>query len=323
MRHFLVTGGAGFIGSHLCDALLDRGDTVTVLDDLSTGTLTNLGAAARPGLQMVQGSVTDAALVDRLVAQCDGVFHLAAAVGVRLMVEHPARTITTNVDGTARVLEAATRAGRPVLIASSSEVYGKSEEIPFREDGDLVLGATTRSRWGYACSKALDEFLALAWAREAGTAVVIARFFNTVGPRQTGAYGMVVPRLVSQALAGEPLTVHGDGQQTRCFTWVHDVVRASLALLDAPGTHGAVFNVGSTEETSILTLADRILAITGSRSAIRLVPHSEAYSSGFEDMPRRVPCVDRLRAAVGFAPQTQLDDILRAVVAAHRRPVVG
>ncbi|MGH9424261.1 MAG: GDP-mannose 4,6-dehydratase [Thermoanaerobaculia bacterium] len=311
----LITGGAGFIGSHLADACIARGDEVFVLDDLSTGSLDNLEALANhPRLHVKVGSVQNVRLVEDLVDECDAIFHLAAAVGVKLIVESPVRTIETNVRGTEVILAAAGRERKRLLIASTSEVYGLSEQVPFREDGNLVMGATTKGRWSYACSKAIDEFLALAYHREKGLPAIIVRLFNTVGPRQVGRYGMVVPTLVSQALAGKPLTVHGNGRQTRCFGFAGDVVKSLLLLMDHPDTPGEVFNIGSTQEVSITHLAERILALTGSRSEIVYIPDSEAYEYGFEDMPRRVPDTRKAERFIGFTPRTTLDDILREVI---------
>jgi UDP-glucose 4-epimerase len=311
----LITGGAGFIGSHLADACIARGDHVCVLDDLSTGSLENLSRIAdHPRFRLSVGSVHDFRAVQELVDDCDVIFHLAAAVGVKLIVDSPVRTIETNVHGTEVVLSAASRQRKRVLITSTSEVYGLSEQIPFREDGNLVMGATNKGRWSYACSKAIDEFLALAYYREKSVPVVIARLFNTVGPRQVARYGMVVPTLVGQALDGEPLTVHGDGRQTRCFGWVGDVVGALLRLMDRPEAVGEVFNIGSSEEVSITHLAQRVLALTGSASTITYVPYSLAYVDGFEDMPRRVPDTSKAERFIGFRAVTSLDDILREVI---------
>jgi UDP-glucose 4-epimerase len=311
----LITGGAGFIGSHLADACIARGDEVFVIDDLSTGSLENIEQLAdHPRFHCTIDSVRNEEVLETLVDSCDVIFHLAAAVGVKLIVESPVRTIETNVRGTEVVLAAAARQRKRVLIASTSEVYGLSEQVPFREDGNLVMGATTKGRWSYACSKAIDEFLALAYFREKSLPAIIVRLFNTVGPRQVGRYGMVVPTLVSQALAGEPLTVYGNGRQTRCFGFVGDVVESLLRLIDHPDTPGEVFNIGSTEEVSITQLAERILALTGSRSQIVYVPYSEAYEEGFEDMPRRVPDTSKAARVLGFRPRTSLDDILRAVI---------
>ena len=311
----LITGGSGFIGSHLADALLARGDDVVVLDDLSTGSLDNVRhIQGHPRFRIVIDSVQNDDVVARLVDDCDAVFHLAAAVGVKLIVESPVRTIETNVRGTETVLAAAARQRKRVLNASTSEVYGLSEQVPFREDGNLVMGATTKGRWSYACSKAIDEFLALAYHREKKVPTVIVRLFNTVGPRQTGRYGMVVPTLVGQALAGEPLTVYGNGRQTRCFGYVADIVEALIRVMDHPATPGEVFNLGSHEEVSITALAERIIALTGSPSKIVYVPYSEAYEEGFEDMPRRVPDTSKAERVLGFRARTPLDSILRAVI---------
>lgn len=317
----LITGGAGFIGSHLADACIARGDEVLVIDDLSTGSLENIEQIANhPRFHCTVDSVRNEAVLGKLVDACDVIFHLAAAVGVKLIVESPVRTIETNVRGTEVVLAAAGRQRKRVLIASTSEVYGLSEQVPFREDGNLVMGATTKGRWSYACSKAIDEFLALAYHREKKLPTVIARLFNTVGPRQIGRYGMVVPTLVSQALSGQPLTVYGSGRQTRCFAFIGDVVESLLRLMDHPDTPGEVFNIGSTEEVSITQLAERILALTGSRSEIVNVPYSEAYEEGFEDMPRRVPDISKAERILGFRPRTSLDDILREVIRFRSSP---
>ena len=311
----LITGGSGFIGSHLSDALVARGDEVVVLDDLSTGSVDNVRHLLdHARFRMVVDTVQNEDVVARLVDDCDAVFHLAAAVGVKLIVESPVRTIETNVKGTEIVLAAAARQRKRVLVASTSEVYGLSEQVPFREDGNLVMGATTKGRWSYACSKAIDEFLALAYYREKKVPTVIVRLFNTVGPRQTGRYGMVVPTLVGQALAGEPLTVYGTGKQTRCFGYVGDIVDALTKLIDHPAAPGEVFNLGSSEEVSITQLAQRIAALTGSTSKIVYVPYSEAYEEGFEDMPRRVPDTSKINSLVGFRPEMKLDGILRAVI---------
>ncbi len=316
---FLLTGGAGFIGSHLCDLLLGEGHEVHALDDLSTGSPENIAHLAQhERFRSTIGSVADDALVGRLVDECDLVVHLAAAVGVRLVVEQPVSAIETNVHCTEVVLAHADRAQKRVLIASTSEVYGKSAALPFREDGDLQMGATSKARWAYACSKAIDEFLAMAYWRERGLPVTVARLFNTVGPRQTGSYGMVVPRLVAQALAGEQLTVYGDGRQTRCFCHVADVVGALSGLLSDERAAGEVFNVGSTEEVSIIALAERVIALTGSSSEIGLIPYDEAYGAGFEDMDRRVPDIAKVGALIGWSPTRSLEDII-ADVAADRR----
>ena len=315
----LITGGAGFIGSHLADRLLAEGHTVFVLDDLSTGSFENIAhLKGRADFHYTIDSVVNERLLAELVDQCDTVYHLAAAVGVRLIVEAPVRTIETNVHGTEVVLKHAAKKGKLVLIASTSEVYGKSTDVPFREDGDLALGATSRHRWAYACSKALDEFLALAYCREKKLPVVIVRLFNTVGPRQTGRYGMVVPTFVQQALAGDPITVYGDGVQTRCFTDVSDVVSALVSLPQDPRAVGGVFNVGNTEEVSIRHLAERVKALTASPSPIVNVPYDEAYEAGFEDMPRRVPDIGKIAALIGYQPRVDLDETLRRVIEFYR-----
>jgi UDP-glucose 4-epimerase len=315
----LITGGAGFIGSHLCDACIERGDEVFVLDNLSTGSLDNISHLLdHPRFHFTTGDVRDADLVGELVDQCDQVFHLAAAVGVKLIVESPIRSMATNVNGTEVVLAAAARYGKKVLIASTSEVYGLSTQIPFREDGPMVFGATTKGRWSYACSKALDEFMALAYHREQGLPTVIVRLFNTVGPRQTGQYGMVLPTFVKQALAGDTITVHGDGSQSRCFTYVGDVVRALLALMDDPRAVGEVFNIGSTEEVSIRALAELVKERSGSPSAIECVPHGSVYNSTFEDMPRRVPDIGKIHRLIGFVPSVSLQEIIDRVIADQR-----
>jgi UDP-glucose 4-epimerase len=315
----LLTGGAGFVGSHLADALLDAGHDVVIVDDLSTGSMDNVAhLKGRRGFEYVIDTIMNEPLTAELIDRADLVFHLAAAVGVRLIVDAPVRTIETNVEGTEIVLRHAAKKGRLTVIFSTSEVYGKSVDVPFREDADLVMGPTTKHRWAYACSKAIDEFLALAYHREKRLPVIIARLFNTVGPRQTGRYGMVVPNFVRQALAGEPITVFGDGTQTRSFTYVGDVVGGLMALVREPRAVGQVFNIGNPEEISILDLARRVKAATGSASDIRLVPYSEAYEAGFEDMPRRVPDVSKIAGLVGYAPTLGLDDILARVVAEQR-----
>jgi UDP-glucose 4-epimerase len=313
---FLVTGGAGFIGSHLCDYLIAEGHAVHVLDDLSTGSLDNVGQLeGRDRFRCTVGSVDDDEIVDELVSEADVVVHLAAAVGVKLVVQHPVRAIETNVHCTEVVLAHTDRHGKPILLASTSEVYGKSDALPFREDGDLQMGATDKSRWAYACSKAIDEFLAIAYWRERDLPVIVVRLFNTVGPRQTGLYGMVVPTLVGQALAGEPLTVYGDGSQTRCFCHVADVVRALAALMDDERARGSVFNVGATDEISMLDLARRIIAVTGSSSEVCLTTYAEAYGDGFEDMYRRIPDIDKVQALIGWSPTHSLEDVILDVVA--------
>jgi UDP-glucose 4-epimerase len=312
---FLVTGGAGFIGSHLCDLMVAEGHAVHVLDDLSTGSLENIGhLEGGDGFRCTVGSVADHRVVEECVGQADVVVHLAAAVGVRLVVDSPVRAIETNVHCTEVVLTHADRHRKPVLIASTSEVYGKSTALPFREDGDLQMGATDKSRWAYACSKAIDEFLAMAYWRERGLPVIVVRLFNTVGPRQTGSYGMVVPTLVGQALAGEPLSVYGDGRQTRCFCHVADVVRALLGLIEDERAYGNVFNVGATTEISIVELARRIIAVTGSSSEVSLTAYEEAYGEGFEDMYRRIPDIAKVQALIGWSPTRSLEDVIRDVM---------
>jgi nucleoside-diphosphate-sugar epimerase len=310
---YLVTGGAGFIGSHLSEELLGRGSRVSVLDNLSTGSLRNLDACI-DDVRFVQGSVLDPLLVDELVSEADVVVHLAAAVGVKLVMDHPLRSFLTNVRGTEVVLEAAHRYGKKILIASTSEIYGKSNDVPFKEDDDRVLGSLRVWRWGYSISKAVDELLAHAYHLERGLPSIVVRLFNTTGPRQTGAYGMVLPRFVSQALAGDPLTVYGDGSQTRCFCHVKDVVEALCLLLEEPRAEGQVFNVGSTEEVSIKELAERVIEIAGSDSEIRSVPFEEAFGDGFEEMIRRVPDTSRIREATGWTPTKGLTDIITEVV---------
>lgn len=317
--HILITGGAGFIGSHLTEYLLDLGHSVSVIDDLSTGSLDNVAHLQdREGFTLVVDTVANEAIVANCMERCDMVYHLAAAVGVKLIVESPVRTIETNVYGTEVVLRQAQRQKTPVLIASTSEVYGKSPDLPFREDGDLVMGPTDKGRWSYACSKALDEFLALAYWKEKQVPTVVVRLFNTVGPRQTGQYGMVIPRFVKQALAGEPITVYGDGEQTRCFIHVSDVVRTLPRLMAEPKCVGQVFNLGSQEEISILGLAEKIRELAGSRSEIRFIPYNEAYEAGFEDMRRRVPSTEKAAAFVGFAREKSLEQTLLEVIEYYR-----
>ena len=315
----LLTGGAGFVGSHLAEALLQQGHQVIVLDDLSTGSMDNIAhLKGRQGFEYVINSVMNEPLTAELIDRVDVVFHLAAAVGVKLIVEAPVRTIETNVHGTEVVLKHASKKGRLVVVFSTSEVYGKSVAVPFREDADLVLGPTPKHRWAYACSKALDEFLALAYFRERRLPVIVVRLFNTVGPRQTGRYGMVIPNFVQQALAGEPITVYGDGTQQRSFTDVSDVVGALVKLMREPRAVGEVFNIGNTEEITILQLAEKVRAATGSQSPITFVPYDEAYEAGFEDMPRRVPDLTKIHSCVGYRPTLGLDEILQRVIA-HMR----
>ena len=315
----LITGGAGFIGSHLGEALLARGDEVFVLDDLSTGSMDNIHPFRKhPRFHYTIESVRHEAVVAEMVEQVDVIFHLAAAVGVKLIVESPVRTIETNVHGTEVVLAQAEKRKRKVLVASTSEVYGLSNQVPFREDGNLVLGATTKGRWSYACSKAIDEFLALAYWREKRLPTIVVRLFNTVGPRQTGRYGMVIPTFVRQALAGQPITVYGNGKQSRCFTHVTDVVGALIALMDHAGAVGEVYNIGSTEEVTIAALAEQVRSLAGTRSEIVYVPYEEAYEAGFEDMPRRVPDISKVAAAIGYRPTRSLTQILESVIASCR-----
>ncbi len=320
----LITGGCGFIGSHLAERLLDRGDRVQVLDDLSTGSMENIEhLIGRPGFSYRIGSALDVPLVSELVDSADVTVHLAAAVGVKLIVERPVHTIETNVRATEVVLGAAARKKKLVVVASTSEVYGKSMSFPFREDQDLQLGPTTHSRWAYACSKALDEWLALAYLREQGVPVIVTRFFNTVGPRQTGQYGMVLPNFAAQAIRNEPITVYGSGDQSRCFGHVRDAVEALLRLMAAPEAIGEVFNVGSTQEVTIRALAEQVRDAAGSTSEIRLIPYGEAYAAGFEDMMRRVPDVSKLERVTGFRPRTSLEEIVRDVVADQRARITA
>jgi UDP-glucose 4-epimerase len=311
----LITGGAGFIGSHLAEAMLALGDSVFVLDNLSTGSMENIvHLKGRAGFEYFIDSVENEGLLAELVDRADVIFHFAAAVGVKLIVEQPVRTIETNVHGTEIVLKHANKKKKLVVIASTSEVYGKSEDVPFREDSDLVMGPTPKHRWAYACSKAIDEFLALAYWKERQLPVIVVRFFNTVGPRQTGQYGMVIPNFVRQALAGEPITVFGDGMQSRSFTHVADVVQALLKLVREPKAVGQVINIGNTGEISILKLAERVRELSGSKSPIKMVPYDEAYESGFEDMPRRVPDLSKVTTLIGYRPRFTLDDILSQVI---------
>jgi len=314
----LITGGAGFIGSHLSDAYLQRGDEVFIIDDLSTGSIENIRhLKEHTRFHYTIENVHNQPVTAELVDQCDVIFHLAAAVGVKLIVESPVRTIETNVHGTEVVLSLANKKKKKVLIASTSEVYGLSAEIPFREDGNLVMGATTKGRWSYACSKAIDEFLALAYWREKKLPTIVVRLFNTVGPRQTGQYGMVIPTFVKQALSGRPITVFGDGRQSRCFGYVGDVVGALMKLMDDEGAVGEVFNIGSNQEISIIDLARKVKELTNSESEIVLVPYDEAYEEGFEDMPRRIPDISKVNAQVGFKPEMSLEGILKTVIDFH------
>lgn len=312
---YLITGGAGFVGSHLAEELLRRGNQVVIVDDLSTGAMENIEPLRnQPGFRYVIDTVMNRPLLAELVDQCDAIFHLAAAVGVRLIVESPVKTIETNVRATEILLELAAKKRRKVLITSTSEVYGKSQKFPYCEEDDLLIGPPDKGRWSYACSKGIDEFLALAYWREKKLPTVVVRLFNTIGPRQTGHYGMVVPNFVRQALAGEAITVFGDGSQSRCFGWVGDVVNALIGLSDHPEAVGRVFNIGSDEEVTILELAQRIKKITGSQSSIRMIPYDQAYESGFEDMHRRIPNLDRIRQLIGYKPTKTLDQMLDAIV---------
>jgi UDP-glucose 4-epimerase len=311
----LITGGAGFVGSHLAERLLKDGHDVLVLDNLSTGSIDNIAHLKPvPRFGYVIDTITNEPLLAEMIDACDVVFHLAAAVGVKLIVEQPVHTIETNVHGTEVVLKHANKKKKLVCLASTSEVYGKSADVPFRESADLVLGATAKHRWAYACSKLLDEFLALAYWKEKKLPVVIVRLFNTVGPRQTGQYGMVLPTFVRQALAAHPITVFGDGTQSRSFTHVSDVVWALIKLVQEPRAVGGVFNVGNIGEVTIRELAERVKVMTGSQSPIQLVPYDQAYEAGFEDMPRRVPDISKIRALIGYEPQIELEEIIRSVV---------
>jgi UDP-glucose 4-epimerase len=315
----LITGGAGFIGSHLSDRLIEAGHRVTAVDDLSTGRLENVAhLEGAPGFQFVHESIMHEAVMDRLVSEHDVVYHLASAVGVELIVSRPVEVIERCILGTEIVLRTAHRYKKKVLLTSTSEVYGKNSRVPFSEDDDRVLGPTTKSRWSYSCAKAIDEFLALAYQKEKKLPIVIVRLFNTVGPRQTGQYGMVVPRFVQQALSGKPLTVYGDGSQQRCFGYVGDVVGALVGLMEHPGAVGQIFNIGNTEEVSILELAQRIIKLTKSSSTITMVPYDVAYEAGFEDMARRIPDLTRVKSLIGYQPRVSLDEIITRI-AAHFR----
>ena len=315
MARALITGGAGFIGSHLAEALLDAGHEADIIDDLSTGSIDNIAhLKGNPHFRYTIDSVTNEPLLAELIDRNDVVFHLAAAVGVKLIVERPVHTIETNVHGTEVVLKHANKKKKLVVVASTSEVYGKNTDVPFREDADLVMGPTAKHRWAYACSKALDEFLALAYWKEKKLPVIIVRLFNTVGPRQTGQYGMVLPTFVRQAMAGRPITVFGDGAQSRSFTYVGDVVDCLAKLMAEPRAIGEVFNIGNGHEITILALAEKVKAMTHSQSPIVFVPYDKAYESGFEDMPRRVPDITKIRGLVGYEPQVQLDEIITRVI---------
>ena len=320
----LITGGAGFIGSHLAERLLSRGDEVHLLDDLSTGSIENIALIkSHPNLTYHIDTIRNYRLTAEVVDMCDIVYHLAAAVGVRLIVESPVSTIETNIRGTDIVLSLAAKKRKRVVITSTSEVYGKRNKVPFSEDDDLVMGPTNKGRWSYACSKAIDEFLAIAYWKEKRVPTVIVRLFNTVGPRQTGRYGMVIPNFVQQALMGQDITVYGDGTQTRCFTHVSDVIGALIAVAEHPQAVGEVYNIGSDHEISMLELAERIKYITESASNIVFVPYDEAYEAGFEDMMRRVPDLSKIRALIGYQPKVDLDSMLASIIDYHRVKMLG
>jgi UDP-glucose 4-epimerase len=319
MTHALITGGAGFIGSHLATRLLELGQDVTIIDNLSTGRFANVAALEKnPRFHYAIEDIRNTAVMDRLVSECDLIYHLAAAVGVHRIISEPIETIETNIGGTEIVLKTARRYRRKVMIASTSEVYGKGIKIPFAEDDDRVLGPTSRNRWSYAASKEIDEFLALAYHKEVGLPVVLFRLFNTVGPRQTGQYGMVLPRFVRWALAGEPILVYGDGQQQRCFGNVSNVIEAIIQLADTPEAVGELFNIGSNEEVTIMELAERVRARANSRSEIKLIPYEEAYESGFEDFRRRVPSLAKIERVIGWRPTTPLDETIDQIIAYYR-----
>ena len=315
----IVTGGAGFIGSHLCEHLLACGQKVIAVDDLSTGSISNIQQLLSGGdFKFIQGSVRDVDLMKEVVKQGDCIYHLAAAVGVNLIVERPVHTIETNIHGTEVVLSVANEFGKKVLITSTSEVYGKNEQVPFKEDDDTVLGSTKFSRWSYACSKAIDEFLALAYRRQYGLAMVIVRLFNTIGPRQTGRYGMVVPRFIDWALKDEPVLIYGTGKQKRSFTYVGDVIKAMAALMEMKSADGEVFNIGSAEEISIEELADKVIQKTRSKSEKKYIPYSSAYGKGFDDMQRRLPCLEKIKRAIGYESKVGLDKMIEIIIADKR-----
>lgn len=310
----LITGGAGFIGSHLGDALIERGDQVTIIDDLSTGRMENVAhLEGNDRFHFAIETIVNETVMDRLVSECDVIYHLAAAVGVELIVNRPVEVIERNILGTEMVFKVANRYKKKVFVASTSEIYGKNENVPFKETDDRILGATTKSRWSYSSSKAIDEFLALAYWKEKTLPVVIGRFFNTIGPRQTGQYGMVVPRFVKRALLDQTLTVYSDGEQSRCFTDVSDVIRAVLDLMDHPEAIGNIYNIGSQQEITINGLAQKVIEVTDSNSQIEHIPYEQAYESGFEDMRRRVPDVSRLEELTGYAPQVKLDVTIQKI----------
>ncbi len=311
----LITGGAGFIGSHLSERLLQTGHEVIVIDNLSTGSLDNIKHLQNnPKFEFIYDNVRNSEIMHVLIDRCDVIFHLAAAVGVQLIVDDPVHTIETNIHGSEVVLSIANKFRKKTLIASTSEVYGKSEAVPFKEDDDTVLGSTKFSRWAYACSKAIDEFLGLAYYEQFGLPVIITRFFNTVGPRQTGRYGMVIPRFVERALKNEPIMIYGTGKQARCFGYVGDIVEGAIALMNSPKASGRVYNIGSQEEITIENLAKKITEMTRSKSELKYIPYEEAYGKPFDDMMRRVPCLDRLQETIGFKPETKLDIILLKVI---------
>ncbi|MCA9907480.1 MAG: GDP-mannose 4,6-dehydratase [Anaerolineae bacterium] len=319
MKHVLITGGAGFIGSHLAEALLNAGHRVTVIDNLTTGRFENIAQLTQnPNFRFAIEDIRNLTVMDRLVSECDLIYHLAAAVGVQRIINSPTETIETNIGGTEIVLQTARRYRKKTIIASTSEVYGKGVSFPFCEDDDTVLGPTIRSRWSYAASKMVDEFLALAYYKEMNLPVVIVRLFNTVGPRQSGQYGMVLPRFVRWAIADEAIQIYGDGEQQRCFCNVHDVVRAIMALADVPSAEGEVFNIGSTEEVTIRALAQRVRERTNSRSELRHIPYDQAYETGFEDFRRRVPSLDKIYAAIGWKPALSLDETIDQIIAYER-----
>lgn len=318
-KNVIVTGGAGFIGSHLCEHLLVCGQKVVVVDDLSTGSIANIQHLLTDSrFKFIEGSVRDEDLMREIIEQADCIYHLAAAVGVNLIVEKPVHTIETNIHGTEVVLSVANQFGKKVLITSSSEVYGKNEQVPFNEDDDTILGSTKFSRWSYACSKAIDEFLALAYHRQYGLAVVIVRLFNTIGPRQTGRYGMVVPRFIDWALKNEPILIYGTGKQSRSFTYVSDVVKAMAELMELKNSDGEVFNVGSAEQISIEKLADKVIEKTHSKSRKEYVPYSKAYGQGFDDMQRRLPCLEKIKRAIRYEPKVGLDKALEIIITDKR-----
>jgi len=320
----LITGGAGFIGSHLAERLILRGDEVCIIDDLSTGSIENIQLIkSHPKFSYHIDTIRNYRLTAELVDMCDVVYHLAAAVGVRLIVDSPVNTIETNIRGTDIILSLAAKKRKRVVITSTSEVYGKRNRVPFSEDDDLVMGPTNKSRWSYACSKAIDEFLAIAYWKEKRVPTVIARLFNTVGPRQTGRYGMVIPNFVQQALTGQDITVFGDGTQTRCFTHVTDVVGALIQMAEHPRAVGEVYNIGGDHEITMLELAGRVKALTGSDSQITFVPYDEAYEEGFEDMLRRVPDIAKIRDLIGYRPRHSIDQILQSVIEYHRERMLG